>query len=160
MREMTTSISHTTVHPEPISFQFGSGMFKGSELGVFFIDQETPSEDKTTWICSSLWICAKTRDAKSGSWGRLLKWFDDDGVQHTWAAPAELLQGDGTDIRKELARQGLSISTTRHAREKLIAYIQNAPIENRARCVERLGWNGCNDPLKSCSGHNSERKMT
>lgn len=140
--KVTSTLTQSSFHPEPVSFQFGSGVFKGSENGVYFIDQDSTSEDKSTWICSPLWICAKTRDAKSGSWGRLLEWLDDDGVKHTWAAPAELLQGDGTDIRKELARQGLSISTTRQARERLIAYIQNVPIEQRARCVDRLGWNG------------------
>ena len=34
------------------------------------------------WICSPLYVVAKTRDAQSGEWGRLLEWQDDDGITH------------------------------------------------------------------------------
>jgi uncharacterized protein (DUF927 family) len=56
--------------------------------------------------------------------------------------PVELLEGDGIDMRRELARQGLSIATARVARDLLPAYIKVWPVNQRARCVERLGWHG------------------
>ena len=87
-------------------------------------------------------VIAKTRDGKSGEWGRLLEWFDDDDVRHQWAMPLELLEGDGTDVRRELARLGLHIATGRSARDLLAAYIKVWPVDQRARCVERLGWHG------------------
>lgn len=48
-------------------------------------------------------MVAKTRDAKSGEWGRLLERLDDDGIIHQWAMPLALLQGDALEVRRELA---------------------------------------------------------
>jgi putative DNA primase/helicase len=58
------------------------------------------------------------------------------------ARELEMLQGDGVDVRRELARQGLSIAPGRGTREQLAAFLQVCPVEARARCVERLGWHG------------------
>ncbi|WP_340675699.1 DUF927 domain-containing protein [Paraperlucidibaca sp.] len=117
--------------------KYAGGAFLVSANGVSFSDGSD-----TKWLCSKLEISAKTRDAKSGEWGRLLEWADSDGIIHRWAMPMELLQGDGSDIRRELARQGLSIAPSRHARELLAAYLQVWPVESRARCVSKLGWHG------------------
>lgn len=127
----------------PNTCGYGGGRFTLSERGVFFIGTDRDGEDKApTWVCSPLGVLAKTRDAKSGEWGRLLEWFDDDGVRHHWAMPLELLEGDGIDVRRELARMGLHTGTTRAARELLAAYIKVWPVDQRARCVDRLGWHG------------------
>ncbi|KTC71308.1 Superfamily II helicase and inactivated derivatives [Legionella bozemanae] len=64
-----------------------------------------------------------------------LEWVDDDGVKHQWAMPLALLQGDSSDVRRELARLGLTISPSKTARDLLASYIQE-----RARCVDKLGW--------------------
>jgi len=56
--------------------------------------------------------------------------------------PAEMLQGDGLDLRKELARQGLSIAPGKRARDLLASYLQTWQVKQRARCVDRLGWHG------------------
>jgi putative DNA primase/helicase len=53
--------------------------------------------------------------------------------------PLELLQSDGTDMRRELARMGLSIAPGKAQPDLLASYVQVWPVENRARCVERLG---------------------
>jgi len=45
-------------------------------------------------------------------------------------------------VRRELARLGLRIASSRAARDLLAAYIKIWPVEQRARCVERLGWHG------------------
>jgi uncharacterized protein (DUF927 family) len=124
---------------------YGGGQFEVSDQGLVYISP--PDNDGNPkpllWICAPLKIVAKTRDDKSGEWGRLLQWRDADGVLHQWAMPIELLQGDGgVDVRKELTRQGLDITTTRAGRELLCAALQVWPVEERARCVERLGWHG------------------
>ncbi len=85
-------------------------------------------------------MVAKTRDAKSGEWGRLLEWQDDDKVTHQWAMPLALLQDDSIDVRRELARLGLSISPSKSARDLLASYLQIVAVEDRARCVDKLGW--------------------
>ena len=53
-----------------------------------------------------------------------------------------MLQGDSADVRRELARLGLSISPSKMARDLLASYLQVVPIEARARCVDKLGWHG------------------
>jgi uncharacterized protein (DUF927 family) len=127
----------------PNTCKYGGGKFTLTERGVFFVGTDKNGEEKApAWVCSPLGVIAKTRDAKSGEWGRLLEWFDDDGVRHLWAMPLELLEGDGIDVRKELARMGLHTGTTRAAKELLAAYIKVWPVDMRARCVERLGWHG------------------
>lgn len=116
---------------------YGGGEYLLRENGVYFTDDKD-----SKWLCSPLHILAQTRDAKSGEWGRLLEWADADGVRHRWSMPMELLQGDGSDVRRELARQGLTIAPGRAARELLASYLQVWPTQERARCVDRLGWHG------------------
>ena len=133
--------------PAPIEdneCRFGGGRFRVESSGVFYVgtDDKTGLEKTPQWICGRLSVVASTRDATSNAWGRLLEWKDGDHKQHQWAMPLELLQGDGADMRRELAQAGLSISTNRAARELLASYIQTWPAPDRARCVERLGWHG------------------
>lgn len=122
---------------------YGNGEFEVSPAGVAYIGTDKHGERlPPLWICSALQVHAMTRDAKSGEWGRLLKWRDKDNINHQWAMPLELLQGDGVDVRRELARLGLAISTNKKGRDLLASFLQVWPVENRARCVERLGWHG------------------
>jgi len=123
--------------------RYGGGRFELTQRGVFFTGTDHEGNKRApVWVCSLLGVVAKTRDGKSGEWGRLLEWFDDDNVRHQWAMPLELLEGDGNDVRRELARMGLRIASNRAARDLLAAYIKIWPVEQRARCVERLGWHG------------------
>ena len=87
-------------------------------------------------------MAAYTRSSKSDSWGRLLLWKDPDGAEHKWACPAELLEAEGAELRRELAHHGLRIAPSRKARELLLAYLKVWSVERRARCVEKLGWHG------------------
>lgn len=116
---------------------YGDAEYLVRTNGVFYSDNKD-----TRWLCSRLIVKAKTRDEKSGEWGRLLEWSDDDGVIHRWAMPMELLQGDGSDVRRELSRQGLSIAPSKTARDYLASYLSVWPVDARARCVDRLGWHG------------------
>tara|TARA_R110002126_G_scaffold273866_1_gene418512 strand:+ start:33696 stop:35447 length:1752 start_codon:yes stop_codon:yes gene_type:complete len=121
--------------------EYAGGHFKLTPKGVSFLGTDKDGNElPSRWICSPFHITAKTRDEKSGEWGRLLKWYDDDGVKHQWAMPLALLHGDGSEIRKELARLGLSISPNKLTRDLLISYIQVFPVDMRARCVDKLGW--------------------
>jgi uncharacterized protein (DUF927 family)/phage/plasmid primase-like uncharacterized protein len=141
----TTSVKTKTkrISHDSVTCNYGGGTFDVSHRGVFFIGTDKDgNEQPPRWICSPLSVVAKTRDAKSGEWGRLLEWHDDDGVRHQWAMPLELLQSDGTDMRRELARMGLSIAPGKAQRDLLASFLQVWPVEHRARCVERLGWHG------------------
>jgi len=75
---------------------FSRGRSESRADGILFIGTDKEGEDQAArWICGPLQVLAKTRDTKSSSWGRLLEWFDADGVRYRWAMPLELLQGDG-----------------------------------------------------------------
>lgn len=141
MRNFDATPKHRSGVFPVTSFPHGGGRFQTSAKGVFFIGKDREGNDQSEkWICSPLHVAAKTRDERNGEWGRLLEWHDDDGKKHQWPMPLEMLEGDGTDVRRELARLGLQISPNQTERGLLSAYIKVFPIEARARCVERLGW--------------------
>lgn len=117
--------------------------FHVNEKGVWYFGKnDNGTEAPALWICSKLEVTASTRDAKNESWGRLLEFDDPDGVHHAWAMPLELLKGDGTEYRGVLLSMGLQMSTMTKARNLITQYIQTAPVDARARCVERTGWHG------------------
>jgi putative DNA primase/helicase len=118
--------------------------FHCNDMGVWYFgkNETTGTDAPPLWICSKLEITAVTRDAKNESWGRLLEFDDLDGTHHAWAMPMELLKGDGAEYRGVLLSMGLQMSTMAKARNLLTQYIQTAPVEQRARCVERTGWHG------------------
>ncbi|MBB3211124.1 uncharacterized protein (DUF927 family)/phage/plasmid primase-like uncharacterized protein [Herbaspirillum sp. Sphag1AN] len=141
-----TELVRTEVRTEsrPKTCRYGDGRFELSmSRGVFYVGTDSQGNSTTPqWICAPLEVIAKTRDTKSGAWGRLLVWHDDDGVRHQQSIPMEALQGDGMDMRRELASNGLAITTRRGTRDHLATYIQVWPVDARARSVERLGWHG------------------
>ncbi|MDM7322458.1 MAG: DUF927 domain-containing protein [Gammaproteobacteria bacterium] len=125
------------------SCDYAGGRFVVRDEGVFFEAHDKDGEPQPPlWICSRIDVLAKTRNGGSEEWGRLLEWHDDDGMAHRWAMPMSLLQGDGLEVRRELARRGLRISPSRKARDLLQAYLQVWPTEAMARCVECIGWHG------------------
>jgi len=128
---------------EPMTYS--DGRFELYHDGLFFVKYNDDDPANITFkskafVCSPIEVIAKTRDTSSGTWGRLLQWRDDDSVLHTWSMPLSLLQGDAREYRKELASQGLNITTNPKQRSYLDTYIQNYPIHKRALCVDKLGW--------------------
>lgn len=148
-----------TQKQRPVVCDYAGGRFQLTDEGLTFIGIDKDGNPlPPRWICSPLYVVAKTRDAHSGEWGRLLEWQDDDGVTHLWAMPLALLQGDSSDVRKELARLGLSISPNKMARDLLASYLQVFPVEARARCVDKLGWHeDIFVTLSQCIGESSEK---
>lgn len=132
-----------TQKPRPVVCDYAGGRFRLTTEGLTFIGIDKDGNPlPPRWICAPLYVVAKTRDAQSGEWGRLLEWKDDDGITHQWTMPLALLQGDSSDVRRELARLGLSISPNKTARDLLTSYLQVFPVDARARCVDKLGWHG------------------
>lgn len=128
---------------EPMTYS--DGRFELYHDGLFFVKYNDDDPANITFkfkafVCSPIEVIAKTRDTSSGTWGRLLQWRDDDSVLHTWSMPLSLLQGDAREYRRELASQGLNITTNPKQRSYLDTYIQNYPIHKRALCVDKLGW--------------------
>jgi uncharacterized protein (DUF927 family) len=146
--------------PTVATHEYGGGRFELTQNGVSYIgpDDKDGNPKPPVWICAPLHVVASTRNSKSSEWGRLLEWRDPDGIRHQWAMPIELLQGDGADVRRELAQQGLPISPGKLARDLLATYLQVWRVDERARCVNRLGWHGGVYVLPGeVVGHNGER---
>ena len=126
---------------------YDDGRFELYHDGLFFVKYNDNDPANITFkfkafVCSPIEVIAKTRDTSSGTWGRLLQWRDDDNVPHTWSMPLSLLQGDAREYRRELASQGLNITTNPKQRSYLDTYIQDYTIHKRALCVDKLGWHG------------------
>ena len=129
--------------PAPDETEIAQSRFHVNDKGVWYFGKNyTGTDAPPLWICSKLEISAQTRDAKNEAWGRLLEFDDPDGTRHTWALPMELLKGDGAEYRGTLLSMGLQMATATKARNLLTQYIQTAPVNVRARCVERTGWHG------------------
>ena len=72
--------------------------FYSNKHGVWF--HPSGSDDgscEPIWICSPLLIEALTRDENNENHGRLLKFFDFDGMLHQWTLPMELLASGGSE---------------------------------------------------------------
>lgn len=120
------------------SCKYGGGHFEVGKRGVSFIGTDKDGNAKPpTWICGLLEVIAKTRDNKSGEWGRLLTWRVISRVFIVGHAAGAA--GRQRRRWRELARLGLHIGTSKAARDLLAAYVKVWPVEHRARCVDRLG---------------------
>lgn len=107
--------------------------------GVFWRDP-TKRKGNAMYVCAPLRVTALVRDIASMNWGRVLRFFDADGLPHEWVAPMTMLIGDGVEICRELARQGLEIATGVRARAMLVQYISSCKPQSRGRCVQKTGW--------------------
>ncbi len=120
--------------------------FEPTERGVYYHGVTTdrhsgePARQPPLWICSALYVEAYTRDEHAENWGRLLEFTDRDGNLHVWAMPMHLLRAGGEELRGELLRLGLEITTHQNGRRLLGDYLQQWRPEARARCVQRTGW--------------------
>lgn len=116
-----------------------NGYFEIAENGIWFVKDNEKDEQKL-FICSPIIVLAKTRDDSSNGWGRLLQWVDDAGILHTWAMSMQFFQTDGSDIRKALADQGVTIAVNGYERKLFLIYLANYPTTQLAVCVNRVGW--------------------
>lgn len=114
--------------------------FRMSKTGLWFMpdDPEKPATHVSGWLK----IEAETRNAHGNDWGVLIVWFDNDGREHQWAMPRQLLAGDGSEVRARLLAGGLYVDPSIKGRQLLTRYLIQARTDARARCVETTGWHG------------------
>ncbi|CAN5738828.1 DUF927 domain-containing protein [soil metagenome] len=115
--------------------------FTISNEGVFYTSEGTDDKPATPLkICSPLRVTAKSRGKSSEDWGRVVSFKDADDMAHDWAIPMEMLAGDGSEMRRELARLGLEMASGLAAKNRLNEYIIQSKPAARARCVQQTGW--------------------
>ena len=137
------------VPARPVTSPPKTGRFQVSGKGVFLVtpaDDEKPDKpEKREFVCARLDVVAMIRDPLSAQWGKLLQWEDPDGRSHEWAMPMAALQGDGAEVRRELAAGGLEISSAFSMRNALASYLGETKTDLRARGVDKTGWYHCPD---------------
>ena len=131
--------------------KWNDGCFQVLTSGIYYVESNSEGKIHKRFISSPVLVKAKTRDHTSNNWGILLEWQDDNNVCHRQALSMELFQTDGADLRKELAYQGVTISTERRARNLFLDYLANYPTDSRALCVDSVGWHGDIFVLPHCN---------
>ncbi|MBX3718127.1 MAG: DUF927 domain-containing protein [Parachlamydiales bacterium] len=118
--------------------------FSLDEKGVWFLPHPKDEDRKVepVWVCSPLEILAITRDQDNENHGKLLRFYDYDGIEHRWPMPMDLLAGEGSTYRQVLLSGGMQLAENKSCRELLSRYIQGCNPKERMRCVNRLGWYG------------------
>ncbi len=91
-----------------------------------------------TFICSPLEVIAMTSDDKGENYGRLLRFLTPKGEWREWAAPMEMLSGDGGELRAELLRMGVTIPHKQ--RQALTDYIMESNPKRHALAATATGW--------------------
>ena len=117
-----------------------NGHFHITKDGLYFVDEDKNGISHKRFISSPVLVVAKTRDNSSNNWGVLLKWKDDNEVEHTQALSMELFQTDGADLRKALSYQGVMIAPDQRARNLFQCYLMSYQTGQYALCVDRVGW--------------------
>ena len=103
-------------------------------------DPNDPKKQIRVWnpVCAWLRVVAHSRHEHNKSWGKVLRWRDRDGQQHTYVASEGMLIAPGNAIAQILAAGGLRIREKRWG--DVEAYIRAVEIMARMRSVPRTGW--------------------
>jgi putative DNA primase/helicase len=121
----------TAEHKLPHGYSFtGRGLMHNSNK----------PDEPPTHVAGCFDIVAMTRDGDGSSWGLLLHWQDEDGRDHRFALPREMLAGDGADARRVLMKQGFFIAASQKARLLFNNFLLEVKSPNRARATEHIGW--------------------
>jgi putative DNA primase/helicase len=115
------------------------GHYRMGDKGLFFISEKADGSVDEIWLSAPFEVLALTRDARSNSWGKLLRWCDPDSNVHEWAMGAAMLAGRD-ELWRYLLDQGLPITSNIANRGLLAAYLNGVEVESRAQCVSRIGW--------------------
>lgn len=112
--------------------------------GVYFTDTDRDgNQGAPKWICSYLEPVARVRNPDNQGWGLLVRLYDADKVEHKLVIPMTLFRGDGLEVAGMLLDAGLTMATG--GRQKVIAYLQSARPDARARITSRTGWHATSD---------------
>jgi putative DNA primase/helicase len=124
--------------PGPDYVSFGS--YTMDRKGLTRAKKIEGPKDKTesVWIAGRFEILGACRDPHGRAWGKLLRWRDADGREHTRHVSEAALQGDPAGLCASLADEGLPIARDRQ--RDLASYVSMARVDKRVTVVSRTGW--------------------
>ena len=94
------------------------------------------------WLSSYIMITHQMRNEKSNGWSRIAEVIDSGGKHKKIIISMTELAGDGTDLRKLLLDEGVSLSTASAAKQKLLEYINLSFPKKTLLYVTKIGWTG------------------
>ncbi len=105
-------------------------------------DENGELKQTRTFICYSVTILGEARSLNNDNWKRVIQFHDKDNTLHRLLIPYEHFMGEAQEVFKIIASHGLMPPRQAHKKNVFISYIQDYPIEQRFRCVDRAGWHG------------------
>lgn len=144
-RKRKTKIKHPTVTPARPSWATYANWVQTRQghllaPGLYFHGIRDDAETDTL-VCSPLEVLAITCDERGENFGRLLRLLPKGaGAWREWAAPMEMLAGDGAELRAVLLNLGATIPHKQ--RQALMDYLMNSSPERQAMAATRTGWHG------------------
>ncbi|MDV7211075.1 DUF927 domain-containing protein [Azotobacter beijerinckii] len=144
-RRKAAKIKHPTVTPARPSWatyaawvQTARGHILAPGLYFHGIKDDTETD---TLVCSPLEVLAITSDERGENFGRLLRLLPHGATRwREWAAPMEMLAGDGSELRAVLLNLGATIPHKQ--RQTLMDYLMNSAPPRHAMAATRTGWHG------------------
>jgi len=116
------------------------------DSGLYLIkekrDEDGQLKQTRTFICHSAIILGEARSLNNDNWKRVIQFHDKDNTLHRLLIPYEHFMGEAQEALKIIANHGLMPPRQSHKKNVFINYIQDYPIEQRFRCVDRAGWHG------------------
>ncbi|MGB8695857.1 DUF927 domain-containing protein, partial [Acinetobacter sp.] len=105
-------------------------------------DEDGQLKQNPTFICHSAIILGEARSLNNDNWKRVIQFHDKDNTLHRLLIPYEHFMGEAQEALKIIANHGLMPPRLAYKKNVFINYIQDYPIEQRFRCVDRAGWHG------------------
>jgi len=112
------------------------GRYELTDSGVYYVK----GDDERHWLATPIQVVAAARDADSKRWGRVFLVADPDGRKHCVPIPSRQFVGDGNEALRMLADHGAEFAPSRQARDKVLGYLQTAPVAARVEIVDTCGW--------------------
>lgn len=116
------------------------------DSGLYLIrekrDDDGEVKQTSTFITHSVTILGEARSQNNDNWKRVIQFHDKDNTLHRLLIPYEHFMGEAQEALKIIANHGLMPPRQAYKKNVFINYIQDYPIEQRFRCVDRAGWHG------------------
>ncbi len=116
------------------------------DSGLYLIkkkrDDDGEVKQTRTFISHSAIVLGEARSLNNDNWKRVIQFHDKDNTLHRLLIPYEHFMGEAQEALKIIANHGLMPPRQAYKKNAFINYIQDYPIEQRFRCVERAGWYG------------------